>query len=58
MHDGIYADDVGAIMVSGTFERVHLASLSPTLGITPGGKIMGLYLDSNYGHHGFLFVPR
>jgi hypothetical protein len=30
MRDGIYSDDVGAIMVSGTFERVHLASLSPT----------------------------
>jgi hypothetical protein len=31
---------------------------SVPLGITPGGTIMGLYLDSNYGHHGFLFMPR
>ena len=27
------------------------------LGITPGGVIMGLYIDANYGVHGFLRIP-
>ena len=27
------------------------------LGITPGGVIMGLYIDANYGVHGFLRMP-
>jgi hypothetical protein len=28
------------------------------LGINPAGVIMGLYINANYGHHGFLLVPR
>jgi hypothetical protein len=28
------------------------------MGITPGGVIMGFYIDPNYAHHGFLFLPR
>jgi hypothetical protein len=27
------------------------------LGITPGGVIMGLYIDPNYGTHGFVRIP-
>ena len=27
------------------------------LGITPGGVIMGLYIDPNYGYHGFVRIP-
>ena len=28
------------------------------LGITPGGVIMGLYIDANYVRHGFIFYAR
>jgi hypothetical protein len=28
------------------------------VGVTPDGVIMGVYIDANYVHHGFLFFPR